>query len=77
MRTSRNEKREEEEEKKKKGKLATRYLNAMLRTALKTRAGLHKCYASHRIQKKGKLATRYLNAMLRTALIIIIKACER
>ncbi len=41
MRTSRNEKEEEEEEEekeeeeKKKGKLATRYLNAMLRTALK------------------------------------------
>jgi hypothetical protein len=39
MRTSRNKEdddddEEEEEEKKKKGKLATRYLNAMLRTAL-------------------------------------------
>jgi hypothetical protein len=59
MRTSRNEKEEEEEEEekeeeeKKKGKLATRYLNAMLRTALKrkTRDALLKCYASHRINK--------------------------
>jgi predicted transcriptional regulator len=37
---------------KKRGKLATRYINAMLRTAL----------------KKRKLAQRYMNAMLRTAL---------
>jgi hypothetical protein len=36
MRTSRNKEEDddEEEEEKKKGKLATRYLNAMLRTAL-------------------------------------------
>jgi hypothetical protein len=54
-------------------------MNAMLRTALKkkeskkTRAGLHECYASHRIKKikrkkARKLAQDYMNAMLRTAL---------
>jgi hypothetical protein len=43
---------------KKRGKLATRHINAMLRTALKRR----------KRKKRGKLATRYINAMLRTAL---------
>jgi hypothetical protein len=36
-------------------KLAQDYMNAVLRTALKrkkTRAGLHECYASHRIKNK-------------------------
>jgi hypothetical protein len=46
MRTSRNKEEEEEdddeeEEEKKKGKLATRYLNAMLRTALKKHSSNH------------------------------------
>jgi hypothetical protein len=53
MRTSRNkEEDEEEEEKKKKGKLATRYINAMLRTALITVQKIVKASCKHIEQRR-------------------------
>jgi len=46
--------------KKKKKKLAKDHINAVLRTALKTREGLHKCCASHRI-KNCYYLSRYVD----------------
>jgi hypothetical protein len=47
----------------KKRKLARDYINAVLRTALKTHAALHECSMLRIALKKGKLVTRYINAL--------------